>query len=122
MKIGTDGSLAECRREGYTVIEYKKRELFTKGKLNREHAVRVTASNPRAWTDKGVPYPGERTKDLYHLDTYICWNAVIELYRTHKAAIDKLVGREAFSTATEEPTEYDLLTLIDEVNAYCGID
>jgi len=88
MKIGTDVSIAECRYSGYTVIEFKKRDLIKKGVLDKDCSVHVTISFPERWDESGRPHVGYESHELYAHDTCICWNSVYELYEQHKKSID----------------------------------
>ena len=123
MKIGTDINISTCRCEGYTVIEFNKRDLFKGGKLDKGHSVAVTISFPDSWNDSGRPMIGAELP-LYSTDTWIDWNSAFELYQDNQEGIDSLCGiggTDGWNFEQENPSEYDLLTLIDIVNAYCGI-
>jgi len=114
MRIGTDVSLKECSNEGYLMMDFKKRELITKGKLNPDVNVHFLAHVP--------PYVNERyvgeTIGL-HTDAKMSANDVWELYMEHQKSVDETCGMEP----REFPTcEYSLLSLASDVNAYCGLN
>lgn len=131
MRIGTDVSIAECRNSGYTVIEFKVKELFPNGRkagIDKDALVNVTISNPEEWQN-GRPYIYDRFEGrispLYVYDDVMSWDAVYEMYLNNKESIDSLCGIDPVNGWTFEvdnPTEYDLLSLIDSVNSYCGLD
>lgn len=131
MRIGTDLSIAECRSEGYTVIDFKVRELYPNGRkqpLDKECNVLVTISFPPNWTD-GRPNSlygaDEYPPVLYIYNDYLSWNDAYEMYIADKASIDSLCGIDPVNGWTFEvdnPSEYDLLSLIDSVNSYKGLE
>ena len=120
MKIGTDYNLYTCRAEGYTIIEFKKRELFKGGKLDKDFMVRVTKSWPSGWTEGGKPRM-DSLHDLYILDEYISWNDAYCVYIEHKEMIDSVCDIESNPINFGSPTEYDLLNLIDCVGCCCSL-
>jgi len=84
MKLGTDVSIAECRRSGYLVMEYKQRDLFPRGVMNKDCGVTFSQSNPEAWNDAGKP---DISSDaplwaLSPYDTEWSWNDLIDLVDT----------------------------------------
>jgi hypothetical protein len=111
MRIGTDASLSECYREGYLVMEYKKRELMPKGVFNKDCVVRFIEYIPE--------HLREKVFGDYYLttDVSLSFNAVFEQYERYKESIDSSSGY----TFQEPESEYDLLTLADNVNSYCGL-
>jgi len=121
MKIGTDGSIVECRNEGYTVIEFAKNKLFKNGILDKDFPVHVTISNPYNW-ENGKPLIGYKKEDLYLYDTYYSFNDAFEVYCTYKDAIDSFADLKNCPIEMDNPSEYDLLHLIDVVSHYCGLD
>jgi hypothetical protein len=128
MKIGTDVSIAECRREGYLVMEFEVKKLFPKGRkkpMDKTAAVNFTYSNPHRWNDSGKPMPGIPRDELFYLDTWLSYGDLLELYIPHKDEIDQCTGNygeERIDYLTIEPTEYDLLSLADMVKAYRGLE
>lgn len=126
MKIGTDISIAECRNSGYMVIEFKKRELIKKGVLQKDAYVDCTQSNPECWK-KGRPIIGFDFHQRYCCNTICTWNMAIEIFKRHGEGILKYIGCESEEESylhRENPTEYDLLNLIADINSYSplGID
>jgi hypothetical protein len=128
MKIGTDVSLAECRDSGYLVIEFKKRELIKKGVLQKDVCVHCTISNPEAW-ENGRPLIGFTTYDakypLYLVDTWYDWDAAIETFEQYEKEILSMCGfknRDEYQIDFENPDEYDLLHLLSDISAYCGLE
>ena len=121
MKIGTDVSLETCRAEGYMVIEFAVRELYPNGRKNgidKDCLVNCTKSYPdyiRKEQGWGVGDP------VIMLDVDYSWNDLMELYLKHKKGIDSLIGA-SYDVETIEPTEYDILNLASDIDAYCGLD
>ena len=114
MRIGTDVSLKECSQEGYLMMDFKKRELITKGKLNPDVNVHFLAHVPPYINERYVGVPIE-----LHTDSIMSANDVWELYQKHQKSIDETCGMDA----REFPTcEYTLLSLASDVNGYCGLD
>ena len=117
MRIGTDVSLETCRKEGYLMMEFKKRELVIKGELQKDVDVEFIEH-----------YPDYVLKEMYgsenpvgvstimHRSIYDA-NDIWSLYMEDKESIDKCAG---FSH--EFPTnEYELLSLASDINGYKGI-
>ena len=119
MKIGIDISIVECRRNGYPVIEFKKRELIKNGILQKDCYVNVTISNPEEWYDNGkVKFNGEFNH--FMTDCNVTWNDVLEQYNDDKKSIDSFAETEK-NIDFQNPNEYDLLHLISDVSNYKGI-
>lgn len=124
MKIGTDASLTECRCEGYTIMEYKKRELIQKGKLNPECCVRFYAYYPEYILEEMYPELTETEvkllprSDKLDFDIELTTIDLWDMYKAYKEGIDSLVGKldRCFPN-----NQYDLLELADDINSYCGL-
>ncbi len=113
MRIGTDVSLKECSQEGYLMMDFKKRELITKGKLNPDAKVYFLAHVPPYVEERYVGHPISLVTDVT-LSANDVWN----LYQQHQKSIDETCGMDA----REFPTcEYSLLSLASDVDAYCGL-
>lgn len=112
MRIGTDLSLKECSNEGYLMMDYKARELMTKGKLNPDVDVYFLAHVP--------PYVEERYVGIpitLSTDKWLSANDVWELYLTDKESIDKCCG-----LSHDFPTcPGSLLSLASDVDCYRGL-
>ncbi len=112
MRIGTDLSLAECSREGYLMMDYKARELMTKGKLNPDVEVRFFAHVPDYCEERYVGQPISLITDVNRTA-----NEVWQRYLDSKAEIDKCAGLEH-----EFPTcAGSLLSLANDIDHYKGI-
>lgn len=112
MRIGTDLSLKVCSEEGYLMMDYKKRELITKGKLNADVKVRFMSHVP-PYVEKR--YVGESITLM--TDVELSANDVWEKYLQHKESVDSCCG-----LSHEFPTcEYSLLSLASDVDGYCGL-
>lgn len=118
MKIGTDIDMPTNIKEGYTIMEYKKRELFTKGVLNPDITCRFYKHYPDYILKEiyGSENPiGEGVFRIYEDNNYYA-NMLWELYEPMKDKIDKFVGRE--ENLVFPTDEYDMLTMYDELSAY----
>jgi hypothetical protein len=124
MKIGTDISLAECRAEGYGMIEFNKSKLLKKGILQKDTPVRYFRTfGYLSHDEKGRPLElGMMKAELYITDTLISWNDLIEIYEPRKEGIDNFADFKNCPLNWDNPTEYDLLTLADIIDSYCGIE
>jgi hypothetical protein len=127
MKIGTDISLAECRDSGYMVIEFKKRELIKKGVLQKD--VYVECSQSWAFDDRwqnGRPMIGYSRHELYATyDVWHSWETILEMFEMNEQSIMEMCGatcRDDYYVNFDHPNEYDLLTLISDVNSYGGLE
>lgn len=124
MKIGTDASIRECRDSGYIVIEFKKRELIKKGILQKDVYVDCTQSFPERWQN-GRPMVGYTYDQLYSINDAHSWNTIMWLFEKHEKKILSMCGCESradYCVNFENPNEYDLLNLISDVAAYCGLE
>ena len=112
MRIGTDLSLKVCSEEGYLMMDFKKRELVTKGKLNADVNVHFLAHLPPYIEERYVGQPITLITDV-HLSANDIW----EKYIAHKESIDETCG-----LSHEFPTcPHSLLSLASDVDAYCGL-
>lgn len=82
MRIGTDCSLMVCLREGYTVIDFKVRELFPNGRkagMDKDCFVRFSASYPeyqrKEFASAIDPFGMARA-----FDTFASWNYLMGIY------------------------------------------
>lgn len=119
MRIGTDGSLTVCKNDGYLMMDYKTKELFPKGVFDPNAQVRFMAHYPdyilKEMKDSGNWFVGQST---LMTDTSLSANNLWEIYLRHKDGIDSCSG-----TSYEFPKdEYEMLTLADSINPYCGLD
>jgi len=133
MKIGTDVSLATCRDEGYMVIEFKKRELIKKGVLQKDVYVECTQSLPYAgfsnfpiWQNGRPCIPGALRSEIYSVyDISHSWETILEVFEDWEEGILSMCGcksREDYFVDFDNPTEYDLLSLISDVCSYGGLE
>lgn len=120
MRIGTDVNLSTCYEEGYLVMEYKKRELFSgRGKdkiFNKDCAVRFLRHLPEYQRTELTRFP---TNSLF-LDIDLSAEDVWEMYLRDKESIDETCGVEGgYSFPTDE---YELLNLASDVDMYRGLN
>ncbi len=118
MRIGTDVSLETCRKEGYLMMEFKKREPIIKGELQKDVNVEFIEHYPD-YVLKEM-YGSENPVGVPRIMTSITLSAndVWESYKSDKESIDKCA-----CCSHEFPTnEYELLSLASDVNGYKGID
>lgn len=124
MKIGTDVSLKECQAEGYTVMDYKVRELFPNG--------RKAAMDKDGYTNLYQSIPEHMRGDMATdcnpfgngrlFDVSLCFNDVLVTYLSHKESIDSMCGMECCTPEQQaNPDEYIFLNLADSVHACCGL-
>lgn len=116
MKIGMDIDMSTNIAEGYTICEFKKKELYKNGVFDPDCAVRFYAHIPDYLKkEMGI---GIGEKQLI-LDTYLSANDVYDMYMQHQKEIDRMSGQDK----REVPqNEIELLHLADDVNAYCGLE
>lgn len=123
MRIGTDMSLKVCLEEGYTVMDFKVRELFPHGRKNgidKGRAVRFSASVP-AYARKSMAVRGDPFGMRRLWEAFLSWDDLTELYLPRKAGVDSFAGGCPVSDM-ENPDEYEMLNLADILNAYCGLE
>ncbi len=119
MKIGTDVSIAECRKSGYVVIEYKAKELLHKGVLDKTCAVKVTSSYPENWSDAGKPLFG--CSPLYVTNGFICFEAALEIFEGYGESIKSMIDFENCPIELISPSVYDFLFLLSAIESYSGL-
>ena len=133
MKIGTDVSISVCRIEGYPVIEFKKRELFKEGKLDKNHLVRLTISDPSKWTDTGKTriFRSEEYATGYKSGVNIY---VVEADLSFKDLLDIISKPELRKSIADccdwencpinfdNPNEYDFLRLASDIHCHSGLN
>ena len=116
--IGTDISIEECIRSGYTIID-------TGGKqFNVNEPFRILEFYPDyALLDMDIEEEQLENIDRFEymvVDTEYSFNELIEIYKDHKDGMDS-----SFETNIhvnfEEPTFYDFLNLASDCSAYCGL-
>lgn len=129
MKIGTDVSIRECRDSGYMVIEFKKSELIKKGILQKDVCVKCSQSFPESWTNgrpniasilENEPIWAVNPDEISH-----SWNSIMWYFEKYEKQILSMCGcasREDYCVNFNNPNEYDLLNLISDVAAYCGLE
>jgi len=118
MRIGTDINIKTCKKEGYTIIDFKVSDLENKKNksINPDAKIRVIQyypdylkyENPSAFNNFGQPYT--------MLDEIVTLESVWELYTKYKEGIENLIG-DSISYPTDR---YELLNLIDSIIAYLG--
>ena len=122
MKIGSDVSIAECRRSGYVVMEFKVKELFpVKGVLDKERAIEVSVSNPKYWTDSGTPQVGCSYHELYVARGVISFEAAEEIFKDYGASIKSFCDFDSCPIEFENPDQYDFLRLLETIEGYSGL-
>jgi hypothetical protein len=125
-KIGTDISIAECRRSGYMVMEFSP-DLIKNGKLDKDVGCTFSVSNPNAWTDSGTPdiskFDTEPLWDLSPHDTEYSWNDLMEFIKDTKKYImvEKCCDWGKCIPNFDNPTEYDMLHMASDIHFTLGI-
>ena len=132
MKIGMDISIAECRRSGYLVMDFKKRELIKKGKLDKDAVVIFSASDPMAWNDAGKPMInsdryGNRLEHipLWSVDnSEYSWNDLIGFINTPEKmeSVASCCDWKNCKPNFDNPNELDLLCLASDIHCCMGIN
>ena len=123
MRIGTDMSLKTCFEEGYTVMDFAVRKLYPKGRKNgidKDCRATFSASYP-AYIRKNIGSEGNPFGNKPAWKTDASFNDLLEIYKLNPG-VDRFCGLKPGSRETENPTEYDMLDLADELAAYCGIE
>ena len=124
MRIGTDISIACCRREGYMVMDFKKRELIKKGVFDKDCQVTLSVSNPEAWNDAGKPMIGEN-RYLWSLEPIdYSWNDLMYFLDNpaRRAGIANCCDWKNCSPNFDNPNVFDLLHLASDIYFYCGLN
>jgi hypothetical protein len=126
MRIGMDISIAECRRSGYMVMDFKKRELFKNGKLDKDCPVIFSVSNPYAWNDAGKPMINSDRygNQLQHNQLWLIdnmeysWNDLMEMleYGDRMESVASCCDWEHCKPNFDNPNEYDLLHLASDIS------
>lgn len=124
MKIGTDVSLKTCAEEGYTVIDFKVKELFPNGRKNgmdKTASVNVYQCIPehlRAdFATEENPFGTGKI-----LDVCIDFESLVELFNQHQGMVKKFADLDSCPIEMDDPTEHDFLSLADMMNSYCGLE
>ena len=117
MKIGTDMSLKVCSEEGYTVMDFKVRELFPNGRkepMDKDCVVILYSNIPEYlrgdFATKYNPFGAGRMSECF-----TDFNTCVEVYLEHKEDIDSFAG---ICFELENPDECDFLNLADTLLSY----
>lgn len=120
MLVGTDISIAECRNEGYAVVDTK--GLMKGGVLQKDVPARVTISFHPLWKD-GRPRidlcPSK--EDLYLHDIMISFEDLVERFGDHGQDIKDFCDWDACPMDFDSPTPYTMAHLAETISAYCGL-
>jgi hypothetical protein len=132
MRIGMDVSIAECRRSGYMVMDFKKRDLIKNGVLDRDCGVTFSVSNPMEWNDAGKPMINSdrygraiRRSFLWSLEPIeYTWNDLVELltYGDNEESVSSCCDWKNCKPNFDNPNEYDLLHLASDIHCTMGIE
>ena len=114
MRIGTDVSIQTCIAEGYLMMNYKKKELFTNGKINKEVDCQFITHLPDYVKEEMGWKVGDNSIDM---NVSLNANDIWELYLDNKSGIDSFIGMEHIDIKSE----YDLLHVASDVNSYMGL-
>ena len=117
MKIGIDVNMATNRKEGYTIIEFKKSELIQNKVLNLDCVIRVFNHYPDYYLME--KYGSEKPFGVptINIDEFISVKSVWELYQKDKKGIDSVSGLN-FNLPKNE---WEVLNLCDAVLSYIGL-
>jgi len=119
--IGTDVSIAECRKSGYVVLD-RQGLVDRKGVLDKDKLVHVTISNPMFWDCNGHNEPGVSKQDLYVYDNWTSFSAVLAQFRDAGESIKSFCDWENCPIELENPTPWDMAHLIQTVHAHSGLE
>ena len=119
--IGTDMSIAECRKSGYAVMD-RQGLVNRKGVLDKDKLVRVTMSNPEYWTCDGHNLPGVLATDLYVYDNWTSFNDVWEAFEAQGQSIKDYCDWKNCPIEHENPTPWDMLHLVQTLLGHGGLD
>lgn len=118
MRIGLDVDSQTNIKEGYLIMEFKKRELMPKGILNPETSCRFLQHVPDYVLEEMYGSVRPVGQSTLITDQYLNANDLWKMYKNDKESIDSLIGEQL-----EFPTdEYYLLRLADAINSYCGLE
>lgn len=118
MRIGTDIDMSTNIKEGYMILEFKKRDLINKGQLNPDADLRFIRHLPDYILEEQYGTPRPVGINTIYIDVYHTPDTLWELYQQHKESIDETAGLEH-----EYPTnEYQLVSLASDVDGYCGLE
>ena len=124
MRIGTDISIAECRCSGYMVMDFKKRELFSNGVLNKKAYATFSVSFPMAWNDAGKPTIGT-SLPLWSLEpTELNWDDLMSYIENPdcRKSVESICDWKNCVPNFDNPTEYDMLHLASDINVVMGLN
>ena len=114
MRIGTDVSMDVNIGEGYTIMEYKKRELFKDVKFDPDCSCRFLAHYP-AYIRQMEGWFGRKRLIL---DVDLSANELWDMYSENNKDIDRCMG-----CPHEFPIdEFGMLILADSVRWYRGLE
>ncbi len=113
MRIGQDVSIQTCRDEGYMVMDYP----VYKFKANpRTTDCRFTRSLPFYIRQEMCM---QVTESIIHLDAYLSWGELMEMYQQHKEGVDSMIG--GTYQYIDDPEPYQVLNLAADLDMYCGL-
>lgn len=118
MKIGIDVNMSTNIAEGYLIAEFKKRELFTKGKLNPNVEMRFFAHLPDFILEEIYGTAKPVGVSILCTDVYLSANDLWEMYEQDKCGIDSVCG---ITGRIFPENEWDMLNLAADINAYKGL-
>ncbi len=117
MKIGMDISMATNISEGYTIIEFKKRELIQNKVLNLDCLIRVFNHCPEYYLIEKYGSAKPFAVSTIDTDKLISVKSVWELYQKDKESIDSCCG----VNFNLPKNEWEVLNLCDAVLSYKGL-
>lgn len=107
--IGTDVSLDVCVNEGYL--------MMINTKVTPDSYLHFFAFLPDY-----ILAENKAAEHTLMTDTEMSLSYLLEKYNVHKKAIDSFADCNYSLNAKKYKTAYDVLSLADVVNAYCGLD
>lgn len=108
--IGSDVSLDVCINEGYLMLNKN-------GKFNYNACYSVFAFVPDYIMAKS-----NETEHSLITNTSISVVEAIEIYKRFKLGIDSFIGDTHSTNKSDYKSYYDLLSLCDSINPYCGLN
>lgn len=106
MILGTDVSLKECKKEGYTMIQFDARRKF-----NKDLQIRIFNYFPEYLEDIG---------GKISTDTEYSFKELEKIYLENKISLDSSYETNNYVNF-EKPNWYDFLNLANDIVYYMGL-
>ena len=117
MKIGLDVDMKTNIAEGYLMAEFKQRELYKKGVLQKDVQIRFFAHLPEYCLEDQYGTVNPIGVKRIITDRNITINELWEFYQDYKKEIDFFIGTEY----TDISSEHEALNLASDIDGYYGL-